>query len=146
MTELYLSEGLKWVEQYIFKHEWVFSPTDNLTPEQKKERMREALKCSPIGVSVRAWQTEGDIHVKYVGEQDNHWCMVYKIDDEGFYWVYDSYDDTKKKLAPHYDFQFAKRFYLEPRVENEQQALIENIINTIIQLLQKLAEVLKLKV
>ena len=102
--------GTGWLRAFDFKHEWVFTPSMNLTPKQKAEKIREALKYSPVAVSVSAWRQKGDVYVKDVGEPDNHWCMLYAPD-----MVFDSYDNTKKRLEPNYDHQFAKIYYLAKR-------------------------------
>ncbi len=80
----------------------------------------EALKYSPLGVSVVAWRGRDGLFVKDKGEPDNHWTTVvaYK---EGEYWlVADSYlvfDSPFKRLAWDYDFGSIKRYSLTPKIE-----------------------------
>ena len=115
MTTQYLKLGWQWLRTYEFKHEWVFRPWTRR--EGKVGALMTALRYSPIGISVYAWSWEmqGDekIYMKPEGAGDNHWVVLYGY-VEGKYWLkFDSYDDSKKKLAWDYDFGMAKRFYLE---------------------------------
>ena len=45
--------GRKWLEQYDFKHEWVYS--GYIPEDEKKNNRKVALKMSPLGISVYAW-------------------------------------------------------------------------------------------
>lgn len=105
-----VSMGQRWLTQWDFKHEWVFQGG---TLAQKQASIKEALKLSPLGVSVRAWVMDGDLYVKPAGSQDNHWCLLYDF-VEGEYWmIFDHYDNTHKTLAWDYDFGSAKRYHIE---------------------------------
>ena len=129
LPEALINEGKKWLEKYEIKHEWVFQSGEN-----KQEKLMEALKLSPVGVSVYAWQQDGDDYVKPAGSQDNHWttCVGY---EEGKHWIiFDSYPASEgsflKKLVWNYDFQMAKRYYIVKK--NEEVASIwQRIIDAI---------------
>jgi hypothetical protein len=109
MAKKYLKEGKKWLENFTIKHEWTFKPGD----ADKQEKLKGALRYSPLGVSVLAWQFDGQYYYKEKGEQDNHWVMLYGYKDNEYWKVFDHYDDTYKRLKWDYDFGFAKRYYLE---------------------------------
>jgi len=107
--------GKQWLEQYEFKHEWVFKPSDTLDEKQKK--LMTALTFSPIGVSVHAWRRNGELFTKPNGVGDNHWVMLYGAVDGQYWLVFDHYDQEVKKLEWNYDFGCAKRYWvnkLEP--------------------------------
>jgi len=111
MTENYLIKGREWLKQYTFKHDWTFQPWEKL--EVKRAKMIEALKYSPLGVSVVAWVKKGDYYIKPEGVNDGHWtvCVGYKL---GEYWIiYDSYDPTIKHVHWDYNFGYSKRYSID---------------------------------
>lgn len=123
------SKGLEWLSQYEFGHEWVFR---NVSLEEKQQAMIEALKYSPLGISVFAWiQREDGLYIKPRGASDNHWTVCYGY-EEGKYWkIFDSYDFTKKQVAWDTDFTQAKRFHVKKieRKPKPELSLWKRIIN-----------------
>lgn len=84
-------------EEFDFKHEYV-----PCTPEG----LKEALKYSPLGMSVYGWYQDLDhnsptfgLYTKPQGAEDNHWICVYGFEDGKYWKVFDSYDSTHKKVA-----------------------------------------------
>jgi len=127
MTQNYIDEGQKWLKQYEVGHEWVY-PVGQFSPE----KLMEALKYSPIGVSVYAWVEHNGLFIKPEGSQDNHWCMLYGYEKEKCWKIFDHYDDTTKELEWDYPFGFAKRYYIkkkeeEPKKESWWQRLLSFI-------------------
>ena len=112
MTEELKNEGKGWIVNFFFDHDWVLSGTFNL------EKLKTNLKKCPIGVSVTAWTEKDGLYVDD-GEENNHWCVLYKIDDKGMY-VFDSYDHSKKTLSLTHNVQYAKRIVLYKRNPQEQ--------------------------
>ena len=105
--------GENWLQEYEFKHQWVFNGWHTI--QEKQKRLREALRHSPLGISVCAWKKRGDKYWKNKGETDNHWCTLYGS-VEGEYWkIFDSYDNTEKKLEWDYDFGFCKQYQLKKK-------------------------------
>ena len=113
MSFEYLNEGKKLLDRYSIGHEWVFTGGDLA---HKQGQLKEALKYSPVGISVYAWNLgDDDIYVKPAGKNDNHWTVLYGY-EEGKYWkIFDSYDHTHKKLAWDFDFGQAKRYHIEKK-------------------------------
>jgi hypothetical protein len=111
MTQLIYRAAL-WVTRFEFGHEYVYL-RGTPVPEQRKA-IKLALQCSPVSVSVYAWAKDGEgIYYKPAGTQANHWCLIYGY-REGAYWkVFDSYDNTHKKLDWDFDFEIAKRYHIE---------------------------------
>jgi hypothetical protein len=125
LTDFLLSLGKDWLNKYELKHKWVFTKG---TPEEKTKKLKKALLYSPVGVSVDAWNEEGNVYVKR--GNDNHWTLlVGYIGDNPL--VYDSYEQGGayiKKLEAHYDFGFAKAYFLKRNVKkNWALELLENI-------------------
>lgn len=112
------SEGKKWLEIYDFRHEWVFTPGISLA--EKKIRLMTALRYSPVGVSVLAWKERDGLYFKEAGEPDSHWTVLYGYVDGKYWKIYDSYDNTLKKLEWDYDFGFAKRYFVDAKVEDPE--------------------------
>lgn len=112
MTKDLLDEGHIWLDKYDFNHEWLNDLTQN--------GIMEALRYSPLGAGVYAWAFDGIYY--YKAGTDNHWICIYGY-VKGQYWkVFDSYDNTHKKVAWNYPWQFAKRYYIVAKDENEVSA------------------------
>ena len=122
-----VNEGKKWLQHYTFKHQWLFYPTADL--QYKQQKIKDCLPMCPIGVSVCAWKQRNNLYYKEIGEQDNHWCVVFGY-VEGEYWkVFDSYDHSVKHLEWDYDFGFAKRIWIgEKKTVETKRSFIEIII------------------
>ena len=87
---------------YDFKHEYV--PVSEFS-------LRNALRMSPLGVSVSAWFKEGEFYIKPEGMRDNHWCVCYGFDNDKKAWkIFDSYDNSKKLYKG--QFEVAKRYWI----------------------------------
>ena len=79
---------------YEVNYEWV-----------QQSEWKEALKFAPLQVYVGAWpQPDEDGIYPKSSIGINHAVMLYKIDDEGYYYIYDHYDNVNKKLAPDFIF------------------------------------------
>lgn len=113
LFESLLVEGKKFLDSYDFGHEWVFEPGTALA--DKQSLLKQALTCSPLGISVFAWAEGGDALYHKVGP-DNHWTVLVDY-AEGEYWlIFDDYDQTHKKLAWDFDFGSAKRYILKKKI------------------------------
>jgi len=116
----YLRRGEKWLERYEIKHEWVFT----ILTRDKKAKIKEALKYSPIGVSViTSGKNNKGYYIKREDEEDNHWVMLYGYKDGEYWKIFDHYDDVFKKIDWDYDFSFAKRYYIKRKKEDKRSAL-----------------------
>lgn len=116
MEAKYLVEGNRFLNKYMIGYEWVF--TSGMLSE-KLEKLTQALTLSPLGVSVVAWRERDGLYWKERGQADTHWTMLYGY-EYGKYWkIFDSYDNTHKKLEWLYDFGFAMRYELTETVGRE---------------------------
>ena len=102
-------EGKKWLQEWEVLHEWVFVEGD----KNKKQKLIQNLKYSPLGVSVDAWNEKNGIYYKEKGADDNHWTVLYAYDKllDNFL-VFDTYERNLKILDGDYDFGFAKRYWI----------------------------------
>lgn len=137
-----LIEGQHFLNSWDMKHEFLWR---DMQDSNKKEKIKEALKYSPVGVSVHAWKKQGKIYTKSTFDDDNHWCVCFKVDDEGYYHIFDTYDNDIKILSPDYDFEIAKVYFLFARTEPRKptQGIIKGILKTLISLYKHLYEVVK---
>lgn len=118
MEQKYIRTGKEFLRKNKIGHEWVFTG-GNINAKQNL--LKNALKTSPLGVSVRAWQeNKQGLYYKEQGSADNHWCMLYGYEDGKYWKIYDHYDATFKKLAWDYDFGRAKRYSIEMTGATEQ--------------------------
>lgn len=102
------SIAVEFIAEFEFKHEYV--PTDAAS-------LKQALTYSPLAVGLYAWQQNFEQYPEGYyftppGVQPNHCVMLYGY-EPGQYWkVFDSYDQTHKKLVWDFPFAVAKRFKL----------------------------------
>jgi len=93
------------LDKYKFNHEYVNPSVENI---------KQALKFSPICVSVAAWFRIGDIYYKPEGAIDNHWVICYGYDDTQKAWkIFDSYEDNLKLYSYNANITVAKRYSIE---------------------------------
>lgn len=105
LKKLAKKNGLEWK----FGHEWAV--TNQTRKEEKRERIIDSLKVSPLGASVYAWAQDGDVYVKPDGVRDTHWCNILFADND-FYYILDTYPPYIKTLHKDYDFGYVKRYSL----------------------------------
>jgi len=104
MTE-FLKRGEDFLSKYKFNHEWIANPTP--------DKIQEALKYSPVALSVTAWQQENGLYVDK-GQRNTHWCECFKVDGSKPI-IFDSYDTSIKVLHPDHHTKFAKRIRIVKR-------------------------------
>jgi len=127
MSEPYISEGKKWKEGYEYDHDWVLQGTE--TEKERIDTLRFNLMFSPLGVSVTAWFPDYEDK----GQVNNHWCMLYKMDDK-FYYIFDSYDHSLKQVPLTHKISYAKRIFLSKKLSEEKKT---NILLTFWELLKR---------
>ncbi len=129
ITGSLLAKGLNWVQNNDYKHEWVWTSANN-RPGNWKELLKDALKTSPVAVSVTAWREENGYYVSDAGG-NNHYCLLYRIDDDGSMWVFDTYEQSKKRLHPDHNIRRAKRIWLNKRTRSAMKMHIRVLQNLI---------------
>lgn len=116
MTNTLLNEGKKWLKQFTFKHYWVFDTEDPL--EVKRQKIKDALLFSPLGISVYAWISDGPVYIKPGNTVDNHWCVLYGYNNDGTWNIFDSYDYSHKILDKDFNFDMAKLYNVNNKKQN----------------------------
>jgi len=126
MTKKYLDMGKEWLKEYDFKHEYAFHGYDSLA--SKQEKLQEALRQSPIGISVYAWINRNGVYYKPSGARDNHWCTCYGYVKDKYWKIFDSYDNTRKKVEWNTNFSFAKKYQLEKIIKESKKKIMIKLI------------------
>jgi len=108
-----LDLGKKWLETHDFGHEYLWRIEPSIA--KRNAILKEALRYSPIGVSVTAWNLADDGTYEDRGDSNNHWCVLigYEEKNDKFYpIIFDSYDHEVKKLSSDHHIKVAKRYHL----------------------------------
>lgn len=128
------ARGLYWLERHEYLHEWLWNSVGS-RPVNYYEVLKDALKTSPIAVSVSAWHRIGDEYVSY-GDVNNHYCLLYKFDEQGYPWVFDSYDHSKKKLSKDHNIRRAKRIWVNRKTKQGMGRHIK-VLQTLVNMLMQ---------
>lgn len=128
ITGSLLARGQYWLSRYDYKHEWLWS--QNNRPANYIDILKDALTTCPLAVSVSAWNLVGDEYVSY-GDVNNHYCLLYKIDNEGHPWVFDTYDHSRKKLSKDHNIRRAKRIWLQKKTKREMGIMVKLLQNIV---------------
>ena len=131
ITGSLLARGINWTQRYDFKHEWVWASATE-RPLDYMDVLKDMLKTSPVGVSVSAWNEENGVFVSNKGSVNNHFCLLYKFDEEGYPWIFDSYDHSKKKLSKDHNIRRAKRIWMNKKTKQglrNHRNLLQEIIH-----------------
>ena len=107
LTADLLYSGKSWLDKWEFMHEWILLNT----VLKQSDLLMETLTHSPVGIAVYAWRRDGAYYTRN-NEPENHWATIYGYKKGEFWKCFDSYDDTRKKLAWNYPFSMGKKFIL----------------------------------
>lgn len=137
ITKTMLTVGKEWLDKHDFRHEWLWTKQ----PPNYMDVLKENLKRSPLGVSVTAWRTEIDdkgneVYVSGNGG-NNHYCVLYKFDKDGYPWVFDSYDHSTKRLSKNHNIRRAKVIYIQNRTMRGMSVYIKVLQNIFTNLKKK---------
>lgn len=107
-------KGEDFIKNYKINHEWVFN---DFREHNHKEAIKEALRYSPLGVAVYAWQYdfEKKLYIRPMGAEDNHWTVMFGYEDGQYWKVFDSYDKSIKNLDWDFKFERVKRYRIEKK-------------------------------
>lgn len=123
--------ALQFLHKYSFAHEWV-----QATPPF----MKEALTYSPLTVAGYAWSPKRNgMFYTPKGKVPEHYFVVYGYVDRKYWKVFDSYDNTHKKLEWAFRFYQVKSYTLHNRTWLLTQIikLSEIVVKLMVQLLKK---------
>ena len=131
MTQDLLDEAHKFIDLNDIGHEWV-----NANPNA----MMDALKFSPLGVSVVAWYERNGKFYFPPGLPHTHWVCLFDYSFGDYWEVFDSYDKTIKRLEWNVPFVYVKRYALGKSI---RLSILEQIVATLVKLVPILAFLVK---
>lgn len=102
-AKVYEEARKDFLDKYEFKH-YIVPPT--------KEAIKDALRFSPVGLSVAAWAKNSE-GVYYQFGNDNHWTLCFN--ERQVYDIFDSYDDYTKEYSLDATPAIAKGYYIKKK-------------------------------
>lgn len=81
--------------------------------------LRNALKFSPVCLSVPAWFERNGRYYRPDGVNDSHWVCLMHIDEHGKMYILDSYDPAVKVMEAGFMPQVAMKYHLNKQVVNK---------------------------
>jgi hypothetical protein len=129
LPKKYLDKGSEWLQEYGVAYEYVktqygwMARIKNLFRGSNQDIIKEALKHSPLGVSVLAWQFRNGKAYKYSYQSDNHWIMLYGYVDGEYWKLYDHYNNMYIKAEWNYPFGFIMRYSLKKLNEEPMRTI-----------------------
>lgn len=130
-----LIEGQKWRSLWEPKYDIVFTKHESV--ETKFAKIREALKYSPLSVSVTAWYLKNGLYIK-ANHDDNHLVTLVHVDNEGYSYVFDTYSPFMKKLDKNFNFDFGIRWTLDKNTDTARSNWVKEILTKLISLTKDL--------
>lgn len=106
--------GKDFLDDWILNYEIVFERGES--KEVKYRRLKEALKYSPIPMSVYGWVDENGVYIKPESENDNHLTLCVYVDEQNRPYFFDTYSPFIKISEPFYNSDFALKWSVK---ENE---------------------------
>jgi hypothetical protein len=134
MLQKYINIGKEWLRRFSFKHDWVVWPTfigqlryklgfnTEQIIDENIENMKQALKKSPLGAAVLAWQTRNGLAYRSWNQADNHWTLIVGYVDGQYWIIHDSYLNCWRKAEWRYPWRWVKEFELDKTNADEQDA------------------------
>lgn len=104
-------KGELWRKDWEPEYDIVFQKNDPI--EEKYSKLREALKFSPVPMSVAAWYSKDGIYMKPYGARDNHLTLCVYVDENNRPYFWDTYSPFLKIGEPNYNSEFAMRLSMK---------------------------------
>ena len=118
--------GKSWLKNFEVGYEYV-----------AKDKLKEALKRSPVGCAVQAWnQNELGEYIRLGAS--NHWVVLVAFDEFDRPIIWDSYDKGIKILEKGYELDFPQIYTLKKKQDIEVQKFYEKEKNWFIGILKRL--------
>lgn len=125
------AKAQNWLVNHDFLHEYVWEEQ----PQNYMEVLKEELKYSPLAVSVSAWKLVNGEYVSDQGSVNNHLCLLYKFDESGNPWIFDTYNHSQKKLSKDHNIRRAKRIWLQKKdlqALKSQLSFLQKLLNALL--------------
>ena len=108
-------EGQEWLKKWEPEQDIVFERGESV--ETKYAKIKEAIKYSPLPVSVVAWYLDKKtgLYIKPKGMNDTHLVELVHVDEQNRATIFDTYEPFIKVLEPNFNFDFGMRWSLKQR-------------------------------
>lgn len=121
-----IKKGQEWLREWSPKYDIVFKREELV--EQKYNKLKDALRYSPVPVSVYAWKQENDLYVKPQGVSDNHLVLCVFVDENNSAYVFDTYSPFIKRLEPNFNMEFGVRWSIEKNTSKKKENWLLDIL------------------
>ena len=108
------TQGLEWLKDFEVGYEYV-----------SQDKLKDALKRSPVGVAVNAWNQNDKGEYTRLGAS-NHWVILVNFDEKDRPVIYDSYEARLKTLAKDFTLDFPQIYKLTVKKNLEKEYHEEN--------------------
>lgn len=111
-------------EQYTYTMNYRWADWAGCDPEV----LWDALQYSPLQASVHTWgQIVDGVYQRPTTEQTNHLVTIFKGEYEKYWWIFDHYEQSIRKMAWNYYFGSAMTYSLKKKsMENEFIKIIKD--------------------
>lgn len=118
--------GLEFLKNYSWGYEWVDSAL-----------LKNALRKSPVGCAVSAWQTNDKNEYIRFGVS-NHYVVLVAFDEQDRPIIFDSYEKNLKTLEKNFKLEFTQMYTLTKKTPEIKKNFLRVIHNWFLSLLTKL--------
>lgn len=136
-------EGKNWLAQWKPEYDIVIERLDSV--DEKFKKLKDALKYSPIPISVTAWYEKDGLYIKPAFARDNHLVECVFVDEENHPYIWDTYAPFLKKLDKNYDFEFGMRWGIS-KVEEKKTNIYLDLAKRLWEFFREMASLLKYKI
>ncbi len=119
-------KGKEYLSKKKLGYDIVFGKFESLA--NKYIKLKQALNYSPCPVSVVAWYEHDGIYYKPEGMDDTHLVELVYIDEFNHPYIRDTYAPFLKKLEANFDFDFAMRWSVEPKLNDKTAMTVWEIL------------------
>ncbi len=130
LTNDLIKKGEDSLERYEFRYDRVLG-----FREISRDKLRKALKRSPIAIAVHAW-TKNGVYIRPNDAPDTHLTLLENVKDNDELEVFDSYIPAHKTLSKDFPIYYAMRFYLEKKTPIKKLSWISRLIRGILKRLR----------
>lgn len=135
MTQNYFNKAKDFLKNYQIGHEWVYPIGQVKDIKEQQALITQALKRSPVGMSVSAWHDDGKGGYDQQWSE-NHWvCCI--SEEKDYYHIYDSYDQCMKKYSKNSKITMAKIYTIKKLTVEDKESAFTKLINWIMSMISK---------
>jgi hypothetical protein len=132
------SEGKKFLEKYVLKHEYL---PRGLNGKVEVDQIRAALKLSPVALAVQAWSYDVEKQKFVRTGNDTHWTECVSVRENGDLVIEDSYEPFTKILDKDFGIFWAKKIWIGKR--EKELSLLQKIVSALSGIVDAFSELVR---